>query len=113
MKRIGSVLVLIIGFALGAAVTRYYDSHQPSPKVAQATPVAPAKAEEPPAPARVANVSFDREPLWAYGFTGAAKPGDSAPPQAPPSSQPRPNQDLTEQTKPRQVEGSTASYNLV
>ena len=114
MKRIGSVLVLIIGFGLGAAVTRYYDTHQPAPKVAQAAkPAEPAKPAEAPAPARVANINFDREPLWAYGFTDAPKPGDTAQPQAPPTSKPRLNQDQAEQLAPRKVEGSTASYNLV
>ena len=111
MKRAGSVLVLIIGFALGAAVTRYYDTRQPARKVAQAPPA--QTAAETPAPPRLANVSFDKEPLWAYGFTDAAKLGDKAQPQAPPTSKPRPNQDLNEQTRPRGVEGSAAQYSLV
>jgi len=107
-----SVLILLIGFALGAAAMRYYDARVAAPKVAQAPAAAPTPAEA-PLPARVATVNFDREPLWAYGFTEPAKPGDNARPQAPPSNQPRPNQDLTEQTRPRQVEGSAASYSVV
>jgi len=114
LKRIGTFLVLIVGFALGAAVTRYYDRHLPAPEIAKGTkPAAPATPAEPTALVRVANINFDREPLWAYGFTDAPKPGDKAQPQAPPSSQPRPNEDLAEQTRLRQVEGSTASYSLV
>jgi cytochrome c553 len=62
---------------------------------------------------RVANVKFDQEPLWAYGFTDVAKSGDKAQPQAPPTHEPRKNQDLDEQMRARKVEGSSASYNLV
>ena len=114
MKRIGTGLVLTIGFALGAAVMRYYDTHQPARQMAKTTaPATAAAPAEPAARARVAIVNFDREPLWAYGFTDAPKPGDTAQPQAPPTSMPRPNQDLAEQTMPRHVEGSTASYALV
>ena len=94
---------------------RYYDAHQPVPRVAQAP--APAPAAPPPLSGPAARapleVHFDREPLWAYGFTDRAKPGDKAQPQALPTSLPRPNQDLAEQTMPRHVEGSAASYSLV
>jgi cytochrome c553 len=106
-----SVLILVIGFALGAAAMRYYDTRV-VPRVAQAPPAAP-KPAEPPTPARVANVAFDKEPLWAYGFTDPAKPGDTAQPQAPPTNKPRANQDLNEQTRLRQVDGSAAQYSLV
>jgi cytochrome c553 len=107
------------GFAVGAAAMRYYDTrrfeaHQ-TPPVAAATPATPpaapalASAEIP----RRANVNFEKEPLWAYGFTEAAKPGDKAQPQAPPTNKPRPNEDLAEQARPRQVPGSAGSYSLV
>jgi cytochrome c553 len=112
LKRVGTVVVLIVGFALGALATRYYDTRMAAPKVAQAPPVA-SKPAEAPMPARAANVAFDREPLWAYGFTDQAKPGDSAQPQAPPTNKPRANQDLNEQTRLRQVDGSAAQYSLV
>jgi|SRR6266853_879393 len=113
MKRVVVVLALVVGFVLGHAVTRYYYLHLP-PQTAQVTKPAgePGKSVEPSAQVR-ANVNFEREPLWAYGFTEPPKPGDKAQPQAPPTSKPRPNQDLTEQTKPRQVAGSTATYSLV
>lgn len=108
MKPVGTVLVLVIGIALGAAAMRYYDTHRPAPSVATApAPQAPA------VPARITNLPFDKEPLWAYGFTDVAKPTDTAQPQAPPTHEPRKNQDLEEQMRPRQVEGSRASYNLV
>src|SRR5215471_20745228 len=114
MKRLGYVLVLILGVVLGHVVTRYYDdTHLRGPQTAQAP-----KLAEPAKPAQVAeqaraNVNFEREPLWAYGFVDPPKPGDKAQPQAPPTNKPRPNQDLNEQTRPRQVDGSTASYSLV
>jgi cytochrome c553 len=114
MKRLGYVLVLILGVVLGHVVTRYYDdTHLRGPQTAQAP-----KPAEPAKPAQLAeqvraNVNFEREPLWAYGFVDPPKPGDKAQPQAPPTNKPRPNQDLTEQTRPRQVDGSAASYSLV
>jgi cytochrome c553 len=51
--------------------------------------------------------------LPAYGFDAPPKPGDKAQPQAPPTRNLRPNQDPVEQTKPRQVNGSAATYSLV
>jgi cytochrome c553 len=113
MKRVVVVLALLVGFVLGHAVTRYHYTHLPAPESAQGPRSAqPARPAEAPEPAR-ANVNFEREPLWAYGFVDPPKPGDKAQPQAPPTSKPRPNQDLNEQTRPRQVEGSPASYSLV
>jgi cytochrome c553 len=114
MKRVVVLLALLVGFVLGHAVTRYYYLHLPAPQAAQASkPAGPAKPAEAPEPATRANVNFEREPLWAYGFVDPPKPGDKAQPQAPPTNKPRPNQDLDEQTRSRQVEGSTASYSLV
>lgn len=112
MKSVGTVLVLVVGIALGAAAMRYYDTHQPARTVAKAPPAAQTPTE-PAAPARISNVAFDKEPLWAYGFTDMAKQGDTAQPQAPPTHEPRKNQDLDEQMRARKIEGSSASYNLV
>lgn len=53
------------------------------------------------------------EPLWAYGYETAPKPGDKAVPQAPPSRELRKNEPAAEQTRPRSVAGSKASYSLV
>ena len=53
------------------------------------------------------------EPLWAYGFATPPAPGDKHTPQKPPSRALRPNQSAEEQTRPRRVEGSAASYSLV
>src|SRR5437667_7504895 len=90
---------------------RWYDTRPAAPKVVVTAPA--TKPAEPVAPARVANVNFDKEPLWAYGFIEPAKPGDRAQPQASPTSKPRPGQDLNEQMMPRKVDGSSASYSLV
>jgi cytochrome c553 len=53
------------------------------------------------------------QPLWAYAYSTAPKPGDKAVPQAAPTRDLRPNEDREEQTKPRRVDGSSASYSLV
>lgn len=53
------------------------------------------------------------QPLWAYGVTTPPLPTDRAVPQALPTRKLRPNEDPAEQTKPRHVEGSTATYSLV
>jgi cytochrome c553 len=49
-------------------------------------------------------------PLWAYGVTTPPAPGDKAIPQALPSRALNPKQDPFEQTRPRRVEGSNATY---
>jgi cytochrome c553 len=99
-------MVAVVCFALGALVQRYFDSRRPAP-VAEVVP-APTK------PTIVSpTVAFEREPLWAYGFETYAKPDDKAPPQAPPTRELRPNEDATEQTRPRRVRGSSATYSLV
>lgn len=107
MKRyLSTALVGVACFALGVAFQRYYDSRRTAEPAAD-TAVAPKP--EPVAPA----IQFDREPLWAYGFETVAKAGDTAPPQAPPTRNLRPNEDPAEQTKPRRARGSNATYSLV
>ena len=114
MKRLGTVVVFVVGVLIGSIAT-YSVMQRTERKIAEVAPPPPASkpAEAPDARAAAANVKFEQEPLWAYGFTDIAKPGDKAQPQAPPTSKPRPNQDLNEQTRPRTVEGSTAQYSLV
>ena len=56
---------------------------------------------------------IEPEPLWAYAWSTQPKPGDKAVPQATPNRNLRPNEDAQEQTKPRTVPGSTATYSLV
>ena len=53
------------------------------------------------------------EPLWAYAFSTPPKPGDKAVPQANPTRDLRAGEDPEEQTKPRRVDGSSATYSLV
>ena len=107
MKRyLGTVVVAIVFFALGAAFQRYYDAGRTS-----APPPAETTARiVPPAPPPI---PYDRAPLWAYGFEAPAKADDKAPPQAAPTRNLRPNEEPAEQTKPRQARGSRATYSLV
>ena len=108
MKRYFGVVVLGIAcFALGAAFQRLYDLRRPVPP--SAGPTAPTPSAVP----TVAPIQFDHEPLWAYGFDTLAKAGDKAAPQAAPTRNLRPNEDPAEQTRPRRVPGSRATYSLV
>ena len=75
-----------------------------------ARPASTVAVNAPPAPAVV---DFTRQPLWAYGFLDSPKPGDKASPQAAPSRNLRPNEDANEQTRPRQLPGSSGSFSLV
>jgi len=95
--------VAVISFALGAANER----RNAERRATTSTPVAAAATAVTPQP------RFAEEPLWAYGFDTRPKPGDTAQPQAPPSRNLRANEDPTEQTKPRRVTGSRATYSLV
>lgn len=102
---LGTTLLGIVCFVLGAAAARYYDAHRPT----KAQPVEIAKA---PAAPEV-QIDFKNEPLWAYGFDKIPAPGEKAAPQRPPSRGLRPNQDPDEQTRPRRLGGSKALYSLV
>jgi cytochrome c553 len=109
MKRTLGVLALCAAsFVAGAMVQRLYDRGRAEPEATGPT-VPPADLPATTGPA----VDFTRQPLWAYGFLEPPAPGDKATPQAPPSRNLRPNEDATEQTRPRQVPDSTASYSLV
>ena len=110
MKRsLSTAVVAIVCFALGAAFQRYYDLRRPPAAQSAETAATPAARGEPVAPL----IPFELEPLWAYGFETAAKLGDTAPPQAAPTRNLRPNEDADAQTRPRRVRGSHASYSLV
>jgi len=111
----GVALVGVICFVLGIVAQRVYESRRPAarpPVQAGARPEAEPRAPESPG-VNVASINFEQEPLWAYGFLEPPKPGEKAQPQAPPTRNLRPNQDPGEQTKPRRVNGSSASYSLV
>src|SRR5689334_19415898 len=102
------IVVGLACFALGAAATRYYDVHRliPPQAVQNVKPVEqPNKVEVP--------IDFGQEPLWAYGFERAPLPDEKARPQAPPNRNLRPDQDENEQTRPRHLQGSSATYSLV
>jgi len=103
MRFVKTLMLGIVCFVLGAAVTRYYDTHR----------VAPPQTAQTAGPAEVLKIDFENEPLWAYGFETPAKPGDKAQPQNPPSRNLRANQDPEEQTRLRHINGSPAAYSLV
>jgi cytochrome c553 len=106
-RYLSTALVAIVCFAAGAAFQRFYDSRRPP-----AAPPAETAAVD-STPVEAPTIPFDREPLWAYGFETPAKAGDTAPPQAPPTRNLRPNEDAAEQTRQRRVPGSRAAYALV
>jgi cytochrome c553 len=111
----GVALVGVLCFVLGIVAQRVYESRRPAarpPVQAGARPEAEPRAPE-SSGVNVASINFEQEPLWAYGFIEPPKPGEKAQPQAPPTRNLRPNQDPGEQTKPRRVNGSSASYSLV
>jgi len=100
MKRPLATIVLgIICFALGAAVQRLYDTRRFASLASRPQPAA--------------EVDFASEPLWAYGFNASRKPGETAAPQAPPTRDLRANEDAGEQTRPRTLSGSAATYSVV
>ncbi len=99
------VALCILSFAAGAIAMRIYDLGL---RGGGSAPSAPAIAVGAPAV-----VDFTRQPLWAYGFLDSPKPGDKASPQAAPSRNLRPNEDATEQTRPRQLPESSGSFTLV
>jgi cytochrome c553 len=114
-RSIGAVVLGLACFLAGALFQRYYDSRTLRSAQAQAPkPAAPeSQVVEDRTGVNPANIRFEHEPLWAYGFETPPKPGDKAQPQAPPTRNLRPNQDPAEQTRPRRVEGSGATYSLV
>jgi cytochrome c553 len=105
-RHLAAVVLGVACFGLGAAVQRFYDSRRPAvPRAPEATKPLPASTAAP--------IKFDNEPLWAYGFDTRPRPGDKAAPQAPPNRNLRSNEDPAEQTRPRHVDGSRATYSLV
>ena len=118
MKRyIGAIVLGVACFALGAAFQRYYDLRSittaPQSQTAKAPPEPDNRIVEDKTGVNPAAIRFEHEPLWAYGFDRPPAPGEKALPQNPPNRNLRPNQDPVEQTRPRQLEGSQATYSLV
>lgn len=103
-RSLGVAALCVASFVAGILVQRAYDGRLTGGGTPESTE---ASATSEPA------VDFDAEPLWAYGFEDAARPGDKASPQAPPSRNLRPNEDAGEQTRKRKLEGSAAEYSLV
>jgi len=111
MRRPVTTAVLgITCFLLGAAVARYYDVRRlpTSPSVAISH-----TADTTPRPGGRTSIDFASEPLWAYGFDRPPLPGENAQPQPNPTHALRANEDSAEQTRPRHLPESNATYSLV
>jgi cytochrome c553 len=108
VTRVGAVVFGLVCFALGLLTYHFSARRVPDvpPPDAQVTESTGSGID-------VSDIDFSQEPLWAYGYTEPPQPGDAAVPQTPPSRNLRPNEDPDEQTRPRRVEGSEASYSLV
>jgi cytochrome c553 len=113
VKSRASVAILALAcFVLGAVSQRFYDAYESAAPSALTSEAMIRSAFERQLNARVP-VDLTGEPLFAYGFSTPAAPGDKAIPQLPPTRDLRPDEDPAEQTKPRHVEGSTATYTQV
>src|SRR5436190_19880165 len=110
---IGTIVLGIACFALGAAVQRYYDTLRLPTRQAQEAKSPATEGAAPENSEDLASIRFDQEPLWAYGFDRPPLPGEKAAPQNPPTRDLRPNEDPVEQTRPRRLSGSNATYSLV
>jgi len=109
------VALCIASLFAGAALQKYYDAHRGIAATAAVAPSesASAGAVDTSLPERIP-VDLAGEPLFAYGYVKPAAPGEKAPvPGVPAPRGPRKNEDATEQTRPRHVDGSAASYSLV
>jgi cytochrome c553 len=112
-RRLGSVLLGLVCFGLGALVQHRYDGRRGAIRPSAPTAAPPAvDTGELPAPP-IASIDFAHEPLWAYGFDRPPRPGETAAPQAAPSRALRANEDLAAQTRLLHVPGSQATYSLV
>jgi len=114
-RYISGVILGIACFALGAAVTRYYDIHRLITPQPVQTAKSPAETGAPSGEgvADVTAIDFTNQPLWAYGFDRPPLPGEKASPQNPPSRSLRANEDPIEQTTPMHLGGSKAAYSRV
>jgi cytochrome c553 len=115
-QRVRALVLGVVCFALGAAFQKFYDAYSAgSPRtaqLAQSPPDTTLRIPEDEGGIPI-TVDFTNQPLWAYGFEGPPAPGEKALPQNPPTRNLRPNEDPIEQTRPRLLEGSPATYSLV
>jgi cytochrome c553 len=108
-----SIVLGITCFALGAAIMRYYDTRRFALQQAAQTASTETRVALDKTEGEMPPINFDNEPLWAYGFEKPPMPGEKARPQNPPNRNLRPDEDPAEQTRLRNLIGSTASYSLV
>jgi cytochrome c553 len=116
-KHVSAVVLGVVCFVLGAAGQRFYDARRSTPSQTASTVKSPPEGDtrvaESKGSVNLEAIRFDHEPLWAYGFDRPPAPGEKARPQNPPTRNLRPDQDPVEQTRPRHLEGSNATYSLV
>jgi cytochrome c553 len=112
-RSVGAIVLGIVCFTLGAGIQRLYDTRGFSLLQTAKAPAPASQTVVDRTGVNPANIHFEHEPLWAYGFEKPPNPGDKAAPQAPPNRNLRANQDAEEQTKARHIEGSSATYSLV
>src|SRR5262245_34357370 len=93
-RYLGTVVLAIACFAIGAGVQRYYDMYRLTrPQLVETAKKPPeaAGATGDKAVVDVSAINFDKEPLWAYGFERPPAPGEKARPQNPPNRNLRPD----------------------
>jgi len=111
-RTIARIIAAVACVVLGALIQRYYDARHLRGSPTLTASALPNRVSDTQS-VRLAGTDFQQEPLWAYGFETPPAPGDTAIPQALPTRSLRPNEDSVEQTMPRHVAGSTATFSLV
>ena len=78
-RYVKSIVLGIVWFVLGSAVTRYYDTHRLT-----ALPVVDtAKPTDDKGAIDFASIDYAHQPLWAYGFDRPPAPGEVDPERCP------------------------------
>jgi cytochrome c553 len=107
------ILAFVASLGVGASMQRYYDVHRPFTNRAVASAPDVRLASSSVEPTSLAAPDYQHEPLWAYGVDRPPVASDTAIPQAPPTRTLRPNEAPAEQTLPRRLPGSNASFTRV
>ena len=113
-QRVGAVALALVAFVLALRCSDTSTGRDPPAAPGAGRPARASRASGPRKPRRGPHGDPLRaRPLWAYGFDRPPAPGEMAAPQNPPNRNLRPGQDPVEQTRPRHLEGSSATYSLV
>ncbi|MEQ1897162.1 MAG: c-type cytochrome [Vicinamibacterales bacterium] len=109
----GALIFGLTCFILGMVVMSNVDRARGLKPSGTVTQVAQPGGVDLIAPQGPVTVDFTNQPLWAYGFERRPEPGEKAQPQAAPNRRLRPSEPEEAQTRPRRLEGSTATYSLL